>query len=80
MKYVSLDHFKSNMDEILRNVVIGSDIACVSYDKGRTFVVMSEPEYDTMRDALRFLMQNANKLPDELFEKLGRESGEEGGR
>ena len=58
MKSLTLEEFKISLPGIVSGVVIDGDIIRVDCGKIGAFVVMHEPEYEFLWDAVYFLRHN----------------------
>lgn len=56
MQNYTLDEFRSNLEEILRNAVIADEVATVQIGKDLKAVVISEAEWNIMRDGFAMLI------------------------
>ena len=59
MKNITLEQFKPQMDDIIFRVMETGDIYTVDCDSKGKFVVMEEPQYQVMLDALKTVMAAA---------------------
>lgn len=62
MKTLKLNDFMSSLPTVLTDVVTNGDIVCVETDRTGSFVIMEEPEYQVMRDALEFVLTHAAEV------------------
>lgn len=56
MQNYTLDEFRSNLEEILRNAVIADEVATVQIGKDLKAVVISEAEWNIMRESFAMLI------------------------
>lgn len=56
MQNYTLDEFRSNLEEILRNTVMADEVATVQIGKDLKAVVISEAEWNIMRDGFAMLI------------------------
>ena len=58
MVELDLEQFRKNLDKYIRATVIDGDMFTVKTKHGK-FVIMEEPEYEVMREALETLIMAA---------------------
>lgn len=56
MKYYTLKELKNNLDGILRDAVVADEVATVQIDKDLKAVIVSEAEWNMMREAFTMLV------------------------
>ena len=78
MKDLTIDEFIGSgiqqISHVLQEAATGNEIYRVKTWNSGSFVIMSGDEYNIHHDALRFLLQNAEAIPEELLEKLKRDT------
>jgi hypothetical protein len=74
MKELTLNEFMNNIPAILIGVTRDGDMVRVDAGKQGAFVIMAEPEYQILRDALTAVFSNATTDDGELLKKLQKQS------
>lgn len=59
MKNLSLEEYEAQARSIVFDVMAAGDIVCVDCGDAGKFVIMEEPEYQIMRDALKTVLSAA---------------------
>jgi len=79
MKSITYEQFTSALPDVVSGVLCAGDIIKVNMNGGGSFVLLDEPEYNIMLDALRMVFATAGSVePDgktidvkKLLAKLG---------